>query len=94
MERSSRLVYSLNLKLSSGVVRPFPIALTIIGTKLDQIRNLEPELCKILFKFLRLIGHVNGGTVFTVSQSDDGSLLRVISTNNILVKTTFESFSI
>jgi hypothetical protein len=50
----------------------------LVGTKLDQIRDLEPELRKTILKFLRVIGHLNGASVFTVSQNDDGSLLRVI----------------
>lgn len=63
---------------NSQCVRPFPIQLTLVGTKLDQIRDLEPELRKTILKFLRVIGHLNGASVFTVSQNDDGSLLRVI----------------
>jgi hypothetical protein len=68
----------LNKITKSQSVRPFPISLTFVGTKLDQIRDLEPELRKNILKFLRVMGHLNGASVFTVAQNDDGSILRVI----------------
>lgn len=76
LEWSSRWVNQILFKFSQ-CIRPFPIPLTLIGTKLDQIRDLEPELRKNLLKFLRIIGHFNGASVFTVSQNDDGSLSRL-----------------
>jgi len=63
-----------------NVVQPCAVPIVVLGTKYDLFRDLEPELKKVVSKFLRFICHYNGATLLFVSQQEESTLNKVIIT--------------
>ena len=43
---------------------PFPVPLTIIGSKYDLFQDMEPEKKKMVSRTLRFIAHTNGASLY------------------------------
>nr|KAJ3422923.1 Cytoplasmic dynein 2 light intermediate chain 1 [Polyrhizophydium stewartii] len=53
------------------VVNIMPVPVAIIGSKFDEIKDMESEMRKMLCKTLRYVAHMNGASLLFVSQKDE-----------------------
>lgn len=67
---------------------PFPIPLTIVGTKYDEFQNMDPEKKKIIVRYLRAMAYIHGGQLVFVSAKSDTLTKRM---NNVLEQLAFDS---
>eukprot|EP00842_Homolaphlyctis_polyrhiza_P006453 jgi/Hompol1/6809/HPOL_002295-RA len=58
------------------LVKLSPIPIAIIGSKFDEIKDMESEMRKLLCKTLRYIAHTNGASLLFSSHKDENLVAR------------------
>ena len=62
--------------LFSNNINLFPLPIVIVGTKYDELKDMESEKRKLLCKTLRFVAQSNGASLIFTSQKYEGIVTR------------------